>query len=101
MGKPMDSPMARASSSEWAKPERGTASPISCIAALNRSRSSAVAMASAFAPITSTPRASSTPRSASAIVRLSAVWPPRVGSSASGRSRSMMAVSTSGSRGST
>ncbi len=93
--------MAMASSREWAKPEAGTDSPISSMAALNRSRSSAVAMASGFAPMTSTPLASSTPRSDRAMVRLRAVWPPRVGSSASGRSRSMMAVSTSGSRGST
>ena len=97
----MASPMATASSSEWAKPDAGTASPISCMAALNRSRSSAVAMASALAPITSTPYSSSTPRSARAMVRLSAVWPPSVGSRASGRSRSMMAASTSGSSGST
>ncbi len=55
MGKPMDSPMASASSSEWAKPEAGTASPISPMADLKRSRSSAVAMASALAPMTSTP----------------------------------------------
>ena len=47
--------MAMASSREWAKPEDGTDRPISCIAALNRSRSSAVAMASGLAPITSTP----------------------------------------------
>ena len=55
IGKPIDSPMARASSSEWAKPEEGTDSPISTMAALNFSRSSAVAMASGLAPITSTP----------------------------------------------
>ncbi len=93
--------MAMASSSEWAKPDGGTDRPISSMAALKRSRSSAVAMASGLAPMTSTPLASSTPRSDRAMVRLSAVWPPRVGSRASGRSRSMMAVSTSGSRGST
>ena len=62
------------------------------IASLNCSRSSAVAMASALAPISSTPCASSTPASTSSIARLSAVWPPSVGSSASGRSRSMIAV---------
>ena len=93
--------MAKASSREWAKPEAGTSSPISCMAALNLSRSSAVAMASALAPITSTPYWSRTPRSARVMVRLRAVWPPRVGSRASGRSRSMMAASTSGSNGST
>ncbi len=93
--------MAMASSSEWAKPDAGVDRPISSMASLKRSRSSAVAMASGLAPITSTPLASSTPRSDSAMVRLSAVWPPRVGSRASGRSRSMMAVRTSGSSGST
>jgi hypothetical protein len=39
----------------WAVPEAGTDRPISIIARLNRSRSSAVAMASALAPISSTP----------------------------------------------
>ena len=47
--------MTRASSREWANPEAGTARPISSMAALNRPRSSAVAMASALAPMTSTP----------------------------------------------
>ncbi len=92
--------MPMASSSEWANPDAGTARPISVIAALNRPRSSAVAMASALAPITSTPYRSSTPRWASVMVRLRAVWPPRVGSTASGRSRSTTAASTSASRGS-
>ena len=55
MGNPIDSPMAMASSSEWAKPDAGTSRPISSMAALNRSRSSAVAMASALAPMSSTP----------------------------------------------
>ena len=40
------------------------------------------------------------PRSKSAIAKLSAVWPPNVGSTASGFSRSMMAASTSGVSGS-
>ena len=44
-----------ASCSEWAKPDRGTSRPMSCIAALKRSRSSAVAIASGRAPMTSTP----------------------------------------------
>ena len=52
------------------------------------------------APISSTPSASSTPASARRIDRLSAVWPPIVGSSASGRSRSSTPVTPSRSRGS-
>ncbi len=99
IGYPTSSAIVTASSSEWAKPDRGTSSPISCIASLNSSRSSAVRIASGRAPITSSP--SSAPCSSSAIVRLSAVWPPSVGSSASGRSRSMIAASISGSSGST
>ena len=49
----MRSATAIASSSVWATPDDGTRSPISIIAALNCSRSSAVAMASALAPIIS------------------------------------------------
>ncbi len=99
-GNPISAAITVASSSEWAKPDRGTSSPISSIAALKRSRSSAVRIASGRAPITSTPNRSSTPRSTSSMVKFSAVWPPSVGSSASGRSRSMIAVSTSASKGS-
>ena len=55
IGKPMSAAISSASCSEWAKPERGTSRPISSMAALKRSRSSAVAMASGRAPITSTP----------------------------------------------
>ena len=97
----MEAAISSASRNEWAKPERGTSSPMSCMADLNRSRSSAVEMASGRAPMTSTPKRSSTPNSTSRMVRLSAVCPPSVGSRASGRSFSMIAVSTSGSRGST
>ena len=55
IGKPMSAAISSASSSEWAKPERGTSRPMSCMAALNRSLSSAVAIASGRAPMTSTP----------------------------------------------
>ena len=82
-------------------PEAGTPSPISIIACLNRSRSSAVAMASALAPISSIPRRSSAPDSDSSIARLRAVWPPRVGSTASGFSTSRIRSSTSATSGST
>ena len=52
----MRSTTASASSSDLAVPDAGTARPISIIACLNCSRSSAVAIASAFAPISSTVR---------------------------------------------
>ena len=55
IGKPMSAAISSASSSEWANPERGTSRPISCMAALKRSLSSAVVIASGRAPITSTP----------------------------------------------
>ena len=100
-GKPTCSPICIASSSVYARPELGTARPISCIAALNCSRFSAVWMASTLAPISSTPNSASTPASCSSIERLSAVWPPRVGRSASGRSRSMMRLRLCTSSGST
>ena len=52
-GRPMAAMTAWASSIEWATPEGGTSSPIPCIATLKASRSSAVWMASALAPISS------------------------------------------------
>ena len=65
---------ASASSYECAMPLLGTLSPISIIASLNFSRSSAVAMASAFAPMSSgVPGTPTRPRSCRAIARLSAV----------------------------
>ncbi len=68
----------------------GHSRPIWAIAWRNSSRSSAIRIASREAPIISTPYFSSTPASASASAQFSAVWPPMVGSSASGRSFSMM-----------
>lgn len=53
------------------------------------------------APISSTPYLSSTPASCSATAVLSAVWPPSVGSSASGRSLAMIFSTMSGVIGST
>ena len=100
-GRPTASATARASSTVWAMPLAGTSSPISTIAALNRSRSSAVAMASALAPMSSgQPGTPTTPRSNRAMARLRPVCPPSVGRTASGRSRSMMRSSTSGVSGS-
>ena len=82
-------------------PDFGTDRPISIMAALKRRRSSAVWIASTPAPISSTPNWSSTPASAAAIARFSAVWPPSVGRRASGRSFSMTRVRVSRSSGST
>ena len=109
VGRPHDDAAARcarprrmASSRVWATPDAGTSRPISTMAALNRSRSSAVAMASALAPIISgvPGRADARRARTSSMARLSAVWPPSVGSTASGRSRSMISSSTSAVSGS-
>ena len=80
--------------------DHGIRSPAAVIVLRNFSRSSARLIDSALAPISSTPRRSRVPSSCSAIARLSAVWPPRVGSSASGRSFSMIFVTGPGSSGS-
>ena len=68
---------------------------------LNVSRFSPFSIASMLAPISSTSYFSSTPSAASAIAVLSAVWPPRVASSASGRSWAITASTNSGVIGST
>ena len=80
---------------------RGDSSPILSIASRNFSRSSALSMASASAPISCTPNFSSVPSRCRASAVLSAVWPPMVGSTASGRSFSMMRATISGVIGST
>ena len=49
-------------------------------------------MASCSTPMVCTPYSSSTPASANWLDRLSPVWPPRLGSSASGRVRAMISV---------
>jgi len=53
-------------------------------------------MAGSFAPMSSTAYFSRTPVSARATAVLRAVWPPMVGRSASGRSRSMILATTAG-----
>ena len=89
-GKPIDVERETPSSIVRTNPPRGVFSPALSIVALNNSRSSALRIASSFAPISSTPYFSSTPFSARATAVLSAVCPPIVGSMASGRSRSMI-----------
>ncbi len=74
----------------------GQSSPILRIASRNSSRSSALAMASRLAPMSCTLYFASVPSSASFIAALSAVCPPIVGSSASGRSFSMILATISG-----
>jgi hypothetical protein len=76
-------------------PEGGTFAPTLCMASLNSSRSSALRITSAVAPIISTPYFSRMPASCSAMAMLSAVWPPSVGSTTSGRSAAMTFSSTS------
>jgi hypothetical protein len=93
-GKPIPACTCNASSSECASEERGQERPMRCIAFLNFSRSSALSIASREAPIISTPNFSSTPSRARSSAQLSAVCPPIVGSSASGRSFSMMRATT-------
>ena len=77
----------RASSTVCAIAERAQRRPTLAMQAAKRSRSSAVAMASTEAPISSIPSSSSTPAPSRLMAMLSAVWPPSVGSRASGRSR--------------
>ncbi len=100
-GNPIRSMWRSASAREVAIPLAGTASPIRHMAWRNASRSSALWIASAEAPISRTPYFSSVPRLARPIAVFNAVWPPIVGSKASGRSRSMTSSTTSGVIGST
>ncbi len=90
VGKPTSAWIFWASSRLRAILARGHSRPISPIATRNNSRSSAMRMASRDAPINSTPYLSSTPASARFSAQLSAVWPPIVGSRASGFSLAMM-----------
>ena len=99
-GNPSSSPSPWASSRVWAMPARGTSRPAFTMASLNPLRSSARWIASRDAPISCTPSRSRSPDSASATATFSAVWPPRVGSSASGRSRSRIASTDAGVSGS-
>ena len=70
------------------------------IASLKSRRSSPISIDRRLAPIRRMPRRSSTPRRDSSTARFSAVCPPTVGSTASGRSRSRIFSSTSGVSGS-
>ena len=86
---------------EWQIRLRGTSAPRPCTISLNFSRFSHASIASMSAPMSSTLYFFRVPFSCSATAALSAVWPPRVGSSASGRSFAITLASTSGVIGST
>ena len=100
-GRPVVSRTFFASSRFVAKPLFGTSSPMRAMASLKSWRSSPTSTARRLAPMSRTPSRSRTPRRESSTARLSAVCPPTVGSSASGRSRSRMASTASGVSGST
>ena len=100
-GRPTWSSASRASAVVLISWLFGESRPIRSIAWRNRSRSSALSMTSALAPIISTPNRSRVPSLASAIAVLSAVCPPIVGSSASGRTRSITRATIAGVIGST
>ncbi len=95
-GSPIASSAAQPSSMLCAIAERGLSSPMLSIASRNLSRSSAFSIASALAPISSTPSRSSVPSFASASAVFSAVCPPIVGRTASGLSFSMILATNSG-----
>ncbi len=85
---------SRASSIECAIPLRAEPRPMPVIASLNFSRSSAFSMAFSLAPIISTLYFDSTPFLCRSSAQFSAVWPPMVGSTASGRSFAMIFSTT-------
>ena len=92
---------ASASSRVLATVAFGFSRPMRAIASRKSLRSSAFSIASRLAPISSTPYFASTPMSSRASAVLRPVWPPMVGSSASGRSFSMILATISGVIGST
>ena len=79
----------------WQIVDLGTSAPRPITISLNRSRSSQASIASMSAPISSTSYFFSVPLRCRATAALSAVWPPRVGSTASGRSLAITLASTS------
>ena len=87
--------VARHWSMSWQIWLRGTSAPRPPTISLNLSRSSPALIASMLAPISSTSYFCNTPWSCRATAALSAVWPPRVGSTASGRWMAMTFSSVS------
>ena len=95
-GRPTNSMASIASERLWTARERGLSSPSLSMASRNFCRSSALSITSARAPIISTPYFAKAPEPSSASAVFSAVWPPMVGSSASGRSLAMIFSTISG-----
>ena len=96
-GRPMSSSASSASVSVLIWCERGVSRPILFIASRNSSRSSALSIASAVAPIISTSNFSSMPILRSDSAQLSAVCPPMVGKQrVRARSFSMILATISG-----
>jgi hypothetical protein len=95
-GRPTKARPSRASSRVWAALDFGLSRPSLSMASRNFWRSSALSMTSALAPIISTPHFFSAPLASSARAVFSAVWPPMVGSRASGRSLAMIFSTISG-----
>ena len=105
-GRPMSSRQASAAASEPTWWERGVARPILVMASRNSSRSSALSMAAAVAPMSSTSCSFSVPMRSRASAQFSAVCPPMVGNSAkppgtAWRSAAMILATMSGVMGST
>ena len=100
IGNPISSAMAATLTISVAMPLFGMRSPILSIALRKRFLSSAFFMDSMDAPIISTLNLSNTPILAVSTAVLSPVCPPRVGSSASGRSLSIIFATVSGVTGS-
>ena len=99
-GNPTTSAARSAASTSVQNTARGISSPIFAIACANSPRSSAFSIAATLAPISWTPNSLRTPRFSSSSAQLSAVCPPIVGNTASGRSRSITRRTLSHSTGS-
>ena len=95
-GRPTKARPSRASSMLWAALDLGLSRPSLSMASRNFWRSSALSMTSALAPIISTPYLARVPSASRARAVFRAVWPPMVGSRASGRSFSMILATISG-----
>ena len=101
IGQPRSWEASKQSWRVWHTAERATLPPSSSTIFLNDSRFSPRLIASMLAPISSTPYFSRTPSRSRSIAAFSAVWPPRVASSASGRSFSITFSTNSAVIGST
>ena len=105
-GSPMSSRTAKAAARLPTWCERAVSRPILVIASRNSSRSSALSIAAALAPISCTSCSASVPIFSSARAQFSAVCPPMVGNSAkppgtARRSAAMILATISGKIGST